>query len=85
MAMAWLCPVEGEGIRGSGLSRRVRGDIHTHRSTGHTPLTMLSVRKRRAWLVAAGGAYCAGPGTYGHHAAVYVYVRAGHEGGFVGC
>ena len=26
------------------------------------------------WLVAAGGSYCAGPGSYGHHAAVYVYV-----------
>ena len=35
-------------------------------------------------LVAAAGAYGSGPGAYGHHAAVYVYVGAGHEGGFVG-
>ena len=50
--------------------------------SGHTPLASLaalSVRKRRAWLVATGGAYCAGPGSYGHHAAVYVDVGAGHE------
>ena len=53
--------------------------MHTQGLTGHALLAVLSVRKRRAWLVATGGAYCAGPGSYGHHAAVYVYVGAGHE------
>ena len=34
-----------------------------------------SAKKGEGWvLVAAGGSYCACPGAYGHHSAVYVYV-----------
>lgn len=71
--VAPLCPL--------GISSKAEAALPFVHS-GHTPLAslaVLSARKRRAWLVAAGGAYCAGPGTDGHHAAVYVYVGAGHE------